>query len=162
MLKKAIARLPVHTPGEDLWERIEEGISLEEKPKKKLSLWKIAASLLLIASLGISYTEYFNGADEVSFTEEIGIGPEMPIADFLVDDKFMELLDDECVDTRLVCQEVDFQNLLARLTEVQVRAGEVVVMADETGYDKFLMKAKSRLEKEDAEIKKEIIAYLRN
>lgn len=161
-LRKAISDLPEHSPAGDLWEDIEKSIGTSGAKKTNRHFLKIAAAALLIATAGLIYTSSMAGGQHVKFTEELGPSAELPVAGFLVDQEFMTLLDNECIETRSICQEVDFQILLDQLSELRLKAREVVAMVDETGYDKFLMKAKSRLEKEDAEVKKRIIAYLRN
>ncbi|GAB5523482.1 MAG: hypothetical protein Roseis2KO_13540 [Roseivirga sp.] len=161
-LRKAILDLPEHSPAGDLWEDIERSMEPSGAKKGNRHFFKIAAALLLIATAGLIFTGRMTGEQQVKFTEELGPAAELPAAGFLMDQEFMTLLDNECIETRTVCQEVDFQILLNELSELRLKAREVVAMVDETGYDKFLMKARSRLEKEDAEVKKRIIAYLRN
>ena len=161
VLNEAIKALPELSPDAGLWDAIEERLPEKEGPKKRPYLaWAAAVAILVSASLWLFKSG--SQVEGITYTQELSVLSEIPVPDFLQDAAFMDLLEDECVSTRLICEEQGFQDLMLELDELRTRANEVVQMANETGYGQFLMKAKSRLEKEDAELKKRIIAYLRN
>jgi len=160
-LKKAVADLPVFSPEEGLWEQIETELE-EEKPAKgrRRNYMRWAAILLLPLVAGGLYLTIGFGASQLDYTEETI--PEWPLTQLITpDNDFSVFLQEECQPGRDICENPEFKLLMTELQEVSDEFNTMVTMIDESGMDEFLVKARSRLEKEEVRLKRKIVELLK-
>lgn len=161
-LKKAIEELPQFSPEVDLWGQIEAGLE-EEKPGskwKKIPLrWAAILMLPLIAG-GLLWSLNANSS-QLSYSEELL--PDWPPAPTLIvqDDDFQLFLEEECQPGRDICENPEFKTLLSELQEVNNEFNSISVVMDESGNDEFLVKARTRLEREEVRLKRKIVELLK-
>ncbi|MFT6872673.1 MAG: hypothetical protein ACJAVN_001684 [Roseivirga sp.] len=162
-LKKAVRDLPKLSPPESTWDSIEEQLNgqMPQTENKKWYRLLVAMVLLLMVS-GYMLNERSKSLDiNIQFSEETSLDADPPFADFLSDDTFDELLGYECDGLSSRCDTDDFQELISQLAELKIKASEMILLINQAGYDEYLMKAKSRIENENAKVKREIMALFR-
>ena len=161
-LKKAIDELPQFSPEEDLWGQIEAGLE-EEKPTRRFYMTPMrwAAVLWLPLVAGGLFWGLNSGSSQLSYTEEL-LPDWPPIPTLIVqDDDFQVFLEEECQPGRDICENPEFKSLLSELQEVNNEFNSISVVMDESGNDEFLVKARTRLEREEVRLKRKILELLK-
>ncbi|MBO3700389.1 hypothetical protein [Roseivirga sp. E12] len=162
-LKKSVEDLPVLSPREGTWESIEMELKGMEVPTKRVLPYRaVAAVILMVLVSAYGLWRYGDSTDaNIQFSEELGVFEGFLPEDLIEDVAFDEFLAEECADTKAVCEDESLHQLLDQLQALRSEAMEMVELINDTGYDQYLIKAKSRLERENAQVKREIMALLR-
>ncbi len=162
-LKKSIDGLPVLSPREGTWESIEMELDGLETPTRKVLPYRaIAAVFLMILVAAFGLWRFGKPTErDIQFSEELAV-PEGSSPELLIEDMaFDAFLAEECAETKAVCEDENLHQLLDQLKALRTEAIEMVELINNAGYDQYLIKAKSRLERENAQVKREIMALLR-
>lgn len=162
-LKKSIEDLPVLSPREGTWESIEMELNGAEAPTRKVLPYRAIAAVFLMALVSAYGLWRYGDSTEgnIQFSEELGVSEGFLPKDLIEDIAFDKFLAEECADTKAVCEDESLHQLLDQLQALRSEAIEMVELINDAGYDQYLIKAKSRLERENAQVKREIMALLR-
>lgn len=162
-LERAIKDLPSSSPRDSTWDAIEDHLEGEGPNIRKQKWYPFVAAMIVVLMVSglMLYVRSTKLDMDIQFSEEISLEAEYPVIGFLVDDAFDELLDNECDELSALCEADDFQQLVVQLAELRTEASEMMLLINQAGYDEYLMKAKSRIENENAKVKREIMTLLR-
>jgi len=162
-LSQAIEHLPSLSPKEGTWDGIESQLEKAAvSNKKRIPYHAIAAVILVVLTTPIVILSLRTTMNEsIKLSEEFDIQEEFSPHNLLEDADFDEFLVEECGDIRPVCEDESLIQLLDQLEALRSEAIEMVELINDTGYDQYLMKVRSRLEHENVEVKREIMALLR-
>lgn len=162
-LRNAVNDLPSYSPKEDAWEGIENILDSNQSSIVNKVPYRLVAAIIVILLIS-SFTIWnlrSTVKEEIQFSEEVSISEEFLPEDFLVDVAFDDFLESECAGLAEVCEDKELIQLLDQLEALRSEATDMVALINATGYDQYLMKAKSRLDRENAQLKREIIELIR-
>ncbi len=162
-LQNAIKGLPSFSPKDEIWEGVLSELEGQNRQSKKQVHYRlIAAVILMVVVSSFAVWSFQNKSNSgIQFSEELGISGDFSAEGLLEDTAFDDFLAAECAEVREVCEDEGLIQLLDQLKVLRSEAVEMVELINTTGYDEYLMKAKSRLERENAQVKREIMALIR-
>ena len=161
-LGKAIEDLPQFSPEDELWGKIEAELEGEKRVKTfRMSPLRWAAILLLPLMAGGTLWVLNSSPVQLSYSEEL-LPDWVAIPQLIAqDDDFQLFLEEECQPGRDICENPEFKSLMTELQELSNEFNSINVVMDESGNDAFLVKARSRLEKEEVRLKRRIVELLK-
>jgi|GEM_PF-3491207 len=162
-LQKAINDLPNFSPKDETWDEVLSVLDEEHRPKKGQGDFRLIAAVVLtvMVSAFVIWNLQDKEGSDIQFSEEISVSEDFSAEDLLEDMAFDDFIAAECAEVKEICEDESLIQLLDQLKVLRSEAVQMVELINNTGYDEYLMKAKSRLERENAQVKREIMALIR-
>ena len=169
-LERAIKELPVLEPDATLWKALEAQLDTTKEKTSKNIFWKksflmkVAASLILSVTIGFLLRDQLSANSQVMihYGEEIIASYEGVLADFREDKAFDGFISHQCGEMKEICEKPEFKSLMNQLNEVQEEKAGIIQLMEVAGADVTLFKAKGKVEKEEARIKREVVKLLKS
>lgn len=162
-LKKAIDELPNFSPKDEIWDEILSELEEGNRSGKKRAVYRLSAAAVLVAMISsfVIWGLQRSSTSGIQFSEEMSVSEDFSAEGLLEDRAFDDFIAAECAEVKEVCEDESLIQLLDQLKVLRSEAVEMVELINNTGYDEYLMKAKSRLERENAQVKREIMELIR-
>jgi len=147
-------RLPLHKANSDLWYSIEEKLQRQTAHRRSIRLRQlsIAASIVLVISLGTVFLNHYHNQDQLYFSEEIYM-QETSVEDFAFQEAAVL---ENCHTYPAVCESPDFTRLKSNLDALKLKEQQLRKLKQTVNEPKMEL-YHSRIVKEIQEVEAEML-----